>query len=227
MAKQIKIKEIAQMAGVSAGTVDRILHNRGNVSESSRAAVEKVLKEVNYKYNIHTSAVSFRKEYNIVISMPTPSPGEYWGSIQEGIEHALAEYSDISLNCRYAFYNQFDIYSCRAAFDSVPGYRPDAVIIGPTFADETGVLCSRLDAMDIPYVFIDSYIEKASPLVTYTTDQFACGRIVGKIMRSISSPDAEYAIFSTERVGNIGSYNSRQRREGLMSYFAGEDLQTG
>ena len=40
MARQAKIKDIARMAGVSAGTVDRILHNRGNVSESSRKAVE-------------------------------------------------------------------------------------------------------------------------------------------------------------------------------------------
>ena len=41
MAKQVKIKDIAKMAGVSAGTVDRILHNRGKVSKASREAVEK------------------------------------------------------------------------------------------------------------------------------------------------------------------------------------------
>ena len=52
MAKQVKIKDIAKMAGVSAGTVDRILHNRGKVSKASREAVEKVLSEVDYKYNI-------------------------------------------------------------------------------------------------------------------------------------------------------------------------------
>ena len=66
MAKQVKIKDIAQLAGVSAGTVDRILHNRGNVSEKSREAVEKVLAEVGYKYNIHASAISFRKEFRII-----------------------------------------------------------------------------------------------------------------------------------------------------------------
>ena len=77
MAKQIKIKDIARMAGVSAGTVDRILHNRGNVSASSRAAVEKVLAEVDYKYNIHASAISRRKEYKIDIVIPTALGGEY------------------------------------------------------------------------------------------------------------------------------------------------------
>ena len=31
------IKDIARMAGVSAGTVDRVLHNRGDVSPKSKA----------------------------------------------------------------------------------------------------------------------------------------------------------------------------------------------
>ena len=62
MAKQVKIKDIARMAGVSAGTVDRILHNRGNVSPKSREAVERILAQLDYKFNIHTSAVSFRKQ---------------------------------------------------------------------------------------------------------------------------------------------------------------------
>ena len=66
MAKQVKIKDIAKMAGVSSGTVDRILHNRGNVSAASREAVEKALQETGYRYNIHTSAVSLKKTYKIV-----------------------------------------------------------------------------------------------------------------------------------------------------------------
>ena len=36
MAKKIRIKDIADLAGVSAGTVDRVLHNRGNVTEDKR-----------------------------------------------------------------------------------------------------------------------------------------------------------------------------------------------
>ncbi len=219
MAKQAKIKDIAKMAGVSAGTVDRILHNRGKVSQSSRQAVEKVLAEVGYRYNIHTSAVALKKGYNIVISMPTASPGEYWGSIQEGIEHALREYSDISINCRYAFYNQFDVYSCRTAFDSITADSPDAVIIGPTFTDETIGLCRRLEERKIPFVFIDSAIEGTSTIATFTTDQYACGFLLGRLLHSITPEDSEFAIFRNTRVGNRSSNNSVERKKGFIGYF--------
>jgi transcriptional regulator, LacI family len=39
-----RIKDIAIMSGVSTGTVDRIIHNRGKVSEEARVKVEEVLK---------------------------------------------------------------------------------------------------------------------------------------------------------------------------------------
>ena len=42
------IKDFARMAGVSAGTVDRVLHNRGDVSPQSKAKVQKVLDEIHY-----------------------------------------------------------------------------------------------------------------------------------------------------------------------------------
>ena len=44
---KIRIKDIATLAGVSEGTVDRVLHNRGEVSAKSREAVTKVLEEMN------------------------------------------------------------------------------------------------------------------------------------------------------------------------------------
>ncbi|MCM1501862.1 MAG: LacI family DNA-binding transcriptional regulator [Bacteroidales bacterium] len=220
MAKQVKIKDIASMAGVSAGTVDRILHNRGNVSQASREAVERVLKEVGYKSNIHTSAVSLRREYNIVITTPMASPGEYWESIQRGIDHAIQEYSDISIICKNLNYNQFDIYSCRAAYGTIVEQNPDAVIIGATFITETQELCRELDSSGIPYVFIDSDIEGTNPIATFTTDQYTCGFLTGKLLSSMIPEGSEIALFGMKRIGNRHSSNSTERRKGFIDYFA-------
>lgn len=219
MARQIKIKDIAKMAGVSSGTVDRVLHNRGGVSESSKKAVERILVEVGYRYNIHTSAVSLTKEFNLVITTPSGIPGEYWGSVMSGIEHALKEFSDINIHCKMALYNQFDVYSCRSAFDHVLNLMPDAVIIGPTFASETVRLCNELDKADVPYVFVDSVVDGTNPVASYTTDQYACGHLLGKLLTSFTPADAKFAICGTARVGDERSNNTKERKKGLLAYF--------
>lgn len=223
MARQIKIKDIAKMAGVSSGTVDRVLHNRGGVSESSKKTVERILAEVGYRYNIHTSAVSLTKEFNLVITTPSGVPGEYWGSIMSGIEHALKEFSDINIHCSQALYNQFDVYSCRSAFDSVLEMSPDAVIIGPTFASETVRLCNELDKSEVPYVFVDSVIDGTSPVASYTTDQYACGHLLGRLLSSFTPSDAKFAICGTSRVGDERSNNTRERKKGFLAYFKETD----
>lgn len=219
MAKQVKIKDIAKMAGVSAGTVDRILHNRGNVSPASRAAVERILAETGYRYNIHTSAVSLKKSYKVVIAIPTANRGEYWGNIRSGIEHALEEYSDVTIECEYAYYDQFDIFSCRNSFASIPDMEPNAVIIGATFVSETRILCSWLDEKKIPYVFVDAVIEGTHPAATYSSDQHTCGRIVGRLLNLFTPKDAELAVFGSRRIGNERASNSMARMSGLTEYF--------
>lgn len=211
------------MAGVSSGTVDRVLHNRGGVSESSKKTVERILAEVGYRYNIHTSAVSLTKEFNLVITTPSGVPGEYWGSIMSGIEHALKEFSDINIHCSQALYNQFDVYSCRSAFESVLEMSPDAVIIGPTFASETVRLCNELDKSEVPYVFVDSVIDGASPVSSYTTDQYACGHLLGRLLSSFTPSDAKFAICGTARVGDERSNNTRERKKGFLAYFKETD----
>ena len=58
---KIRIKDIAEMAGVSVGTVDRVLHGRQNVSKLALEKVEKVLEEINYIPNHYASALASTK----------------------------------------------------------------------------------------------------------------------------------------------------------------------
>lgn len=219
MAKKVKIKEIAEMAGVSAGTVDRILHNRGKVSAQSREAVERVLAEVGYKYNIHLSAMSFRKEINVHICIPTANDGEYWGAVKKGLEHALEEYHDLDIKPHFFFYNQYDVYSCRDAYDKVVDAEADAVIIGSTFTNETILLCKQLDDAGVPYVFVDSIVEDTKPYETYTTDQYTCGYLLAKLLDAATPIGNSIGIFRFHRIGNQGASNSVERRRGFDAYM--------
>lgn len=49
--ERIRIKDIARLANVSVGTVDRVLHGRSGVSEASRKRVEEILKNWTHQPN--------------------------------------------------------------------------------------------------------------------------------------------------------------------------------
>ena len=61
--ERIRIKDIARLADVSVGTVDRVLHGRTGVSEASRKRVEEILKQLDYQPNMYASALASNKKY--------------------------------------------------------------------------------------------------------------------------------------------------------------------
>ena len=82
------------MAGVSAGTVDRVLHNRGDVSVSSREKVQKVLDEIDYHPNMFAIGLAAKKRYHIVCIIPYYIEHDYW--------HAVANLMELSITTRSA-----------------------------------------------------------------------------------------------------------------------------
>ena len=77
MADNIRIKDIATTARVSVGTVDRVLHNRPNVSKSAREKVEAALKEMNYQPNMYASALAYNRNYTFYLFMPDHASETY------------------------------------------------------------------------------------------------------------------------------------------------------
>ena len=73
----IRIVDIAKMAGVSVGTVDRVIHNRGRVSEENRKKVQAILEMVHYQPNLMARSLASKKQYHFVAIIPSFTQGEY------------------------------------------------------------------------------------------------------------------------------------------------------
>jgi LacI family transcriptional regulator len=86
--KSIRIKDIAQLAGVSVGTVDRVLHNRGRVSEDALTKVMGVLDQIDYKPNLIARTLGANKTYRIAALMPDPKQDPYWAYSRSGLTQA-------------------------------------------------------------------------------------------------------------------------------------------
>lgn len=216
---KIRIKDIAEMAGVSPGTVDRILHNRGNVSEPARIAVEEVLKKVNYMPNIHVTGLSLKRKYRVIITTPNVMKGEYWESIHSGIQYALEEYENIRIKCLIHTYNQYDIYSCREVYNKIAQLDADAVIIGATFKEESVRLAHQLEEKEFPYILVDSMVENTSPLAYFTSDHYICGYLVAKLITTIIPPNADIGMLQAVRIGDESANTSILRKKGFHDYL--------
>lgn len=137
------------MAGVSAGTVDRVLHNRGEVSEASRGKVQKILDEINYQPNMFAIGLAAKKRYTIVCFVPYYEENDYWHSVVKGIQKAANELQAFNVRIEYHFYKHDHKESYILAAGELLQKSPDAVLIAPNYRTETLHFTSELQMRDI------------------------------------------------------------------------------
>ena len=150
--ERIRIKDIARLADVSVGTVDRVIHGRSGVSEASRKRVEEILEKLNYQPNMYASALASNKKYAFACLLPQHETGEYWTEVELGIHEAIATYSDFNTSVKINYYDPYDYHSFVDASETIMTLQPDGVMVAPTAPQYTKGFTDRLHTLDIPYI---------------------------------------------------------------------------
>ena len=134
----ITIKDIAKEANVSAGTVDRVLHNRGGVSPKTETKIKKILKQKKFKINLIASSLAMKKHHNLATLIPQyDEQNLFWKSPYSGIQKANQEVSAYGIENQRIFFDQFDPKSYLKAFRKLIKTEPDAVVMVPIFVKES------------------------------------------------------------------------------------------
>ena len=154
--ERIRIKDIARLADVSVGTVDRVLHGRTGVSEASRKRVEEILKQLDYQPNMYASALASNKKYLFVCLLPQHKEGDYWTDVELGMKRAVETFSDFHITLSVMYYDQYEYSSFINAGEEILKQEPDGVLLAPTIPEMTARFTDKLQEREIPYIFIDS-----------------------------------------------------------------------
>lgn len=217
--KNYTIKDIAKLAGVSAGTVDRVMHNRGEVSEASRIKVQKILDEINYQPNMFAIGLAAKKKYSVYCIIPYYMENDYWFSVVNGIKKAAQELKVFNISIEFTFYNHSDKDSYLKAQQELIEKAPDAVLIAPNFKDETLRFTLKLQEANIPFVFVDVNLEGSKALKYIGQDSFQSGYIAAKILMREYSKDKELVLFLSNFKENPAEFQMQRRLEGFMKYL--------
>ncbi|MBK7937081.1 MAG: LacI family DNA-binding transcriptional regulator [Lewinellaceae bacterium] len=106
MSQRPRIKDIAEQAGVSSGTVDRVLHERGNVAPDVRERILQVMEEMGYEPNLMArSLANNRKVLRIAVILPDFTGDPYWAQPKEGIERAAEAVRHYGVGRRFSFFS--------------------------------------------------------------------------------------------------------------------------
>jgi LacI family transcriptional regulator len=84
------IREVAEMAGVSIATVSRVVNGSGYVSDKTRRAVERVIREHGYTANRSAQGLSAGRTGLVGVTLPRIHPA-YFSVIVAGVAEALYE----------------------------------------------------------------------------------------------------------------------------------------
>lgn len=210
------------MAGVSAGTVDRVLHNRGDVSAASREKVRKVLDEIDYHPNMFAIGLAAKKRYRMLCIIPYYIEHDYWHAVAAGINRAAQELRPFNVSVEYLYYHHADRPSYEAVCARVRCEAADAVLIAPNFREETLALTSSLEEKNVPYAFIDFNIEDTHAICYIGQDSRMSGYIAAKILMRKYEEGQELILFLNNKKDSPAEIQMQRRLDGFMSYISQE-----
>lgn len=214
-----RIKDIALLAGVSIGTVDRVLHDRGEVSEKTRKRVKSILRKTEYSPNFIAQALKSRKSFHIVTLLPEPTEiNSYWEKHSEGMEKAVTELQPFPTSITEVKFDMQNEKDFQKKTETVLSLNPDGILLAPIFKSESVEFCKKLTKSKIPFIFIDGYIDHTGFLAYIGEDIYKSGKVAGQLLDMVTDEKKDILVVNIARnLQNV--HHLKNRSLGFLNYL--------
>lgn len=208
----ITAQKIAELAGVSRGTVDRALKNRTGVNPETKEKILEIAKKYNYKPNLIGKALVYSNRSVPVAVIMNSIGNSFFEDVKKGMLAAEREYSDygIKLNIKeIKGYNACDIIQ---AVSDLPEDQKN-VILTPV---EDKALCEKIDEMTdsgINVITLSSDISDSKRLTYVGCDYLKSGETAGRLVGLLSGGNAKLCIVTGSSLHN----GHRMRVQGVQN----------
>ena len=204
---------------MSIGTVDRVLHNRGEVAESTRKKILKIIDDLNYQPNILASTLASKKSALFATLFPQPpSPEGYWNKPFIGVKKRISELRQFSVQIEAFTFSQTNPQSFIEVAEKILDLNPDGVVFAPFYKKESLKFIEMLKEKDIPFIFIDSEIKKAGQVSYIGQNSYQSGLVSGKLL-DLLLPDGNILIIHFAK--EMDNQNHLvQREKGFYDWFS-------
>ena len=217
------MKEIAQLAGVSRGTVDRVLNNRGSVNPDTEKKIRDIVKALDYSPNFAGKTLAVRKKklkFGYIL-FGTVDSNSFFEEVVFGIKSRAAELSEFGVTVEMRDVNINEPEQQAKCIDELIELGVNGLAITPINHPIVADKLRKLSESGIPIVTSNSDIPDCGRLAYVGSNYYKSGETAAGLMNLITGGKANIGIIigtpqvlcHSERVAGFTAYAKK--------YFSG------
>lgn len=221
----VTIKQIAEAAGVSRGTVDRALNNRGRINPEVKAKIEQIAEELGYRPNQLGRALSMSRN-NLTIGVILQSAETpFMQEVRRGIEAARQEIDTFGVQLLLHEIRHIRAGDTIRAMEALKAAGVNAIAMTPM--DEEGVkktIRSFVEQEKIPIVTFNADVPDTGRLCFVGQNAYQCGRAAAGLLGELLGGSGVAAVISGYRANTSLSDRVRGFSREMAEQFPGVRL---
>lgn len=225
------IKEIAALAGVSRGTVDRVLNNRGSVNPATAEKINEIAKALDYKPNKAGLALAAQKKKLKIGMILFSTDNPFFADVLKGV-HEKAE--DLAgYNCTVLVKQiPINVDAQLNAIEELILEDVNGIALAPQNDARIRLRINELSEQGIPVVTLNTDIENSMRIAYVGSNYSKSGRTAAGLLRLMTHGDVHIGIITgspdilchTERIaGFVDALKPYQERIHIVSTAETQD----
>lgn len=212
----VTLQQIAEAAGVSRGTVDRALNNRGRINAEVADRIRRIADEMGYQPNRAGRALAMSKRSItigvIIQAVNTP----FMEKVLEGAEDAKAEVERLGADVIIRKLDDFDAAKAVEAMHELKAKGCNGIAVVPVDDERLKETIDELADENIPIITFNSDMEESKRLCFVGQDTYRSGRVAAGLMAEILPEGGKVLVIS----GYPTTYGHKNRTKGFLKEFA-------
>ncbi|WP_028974705.1 LacI family DNA-binding transcriptional regulator [Spirochaeta cellobiosiphila] len=218
---KVTIKDIAKLAGVSIGTVDRVLHNRGRVSDDTKTRILSIIEETGFTLDFMASRLKQKNNVTYGVIMPNlDQDSGYWQLCYNGFKEAEKDLNPLGVSVKFFHFNRFDEVNIQDTLNLASELNLSGYILAPVrpslfkSAIREGKLGRNIILFDSNLPGIEQEIE----LETFCyigLDDYQSGKLAGRLLHLLIDEKAHVIVVDISEKDN----HLKERINGFCQFF--------
>lgn len=208
----VTIRKLAELAGVSRGTVDRVVNARGKVEKALERRILALVREHGYRPNRVAKALSHRKRRYAIGAISPSRENIFFNEVCRGVFTAEEELKDFGISLVYHEFTRFCAAEQLGYLGEMLRRKVDGLIVNPINDPEVVRMLQEVNRRRIPVITFNSDIDNVERLAYIGCDHRKSGHIAAGLFGFLCSRPTRLAIV----IGSRHSPGHSLRVEGFV-----------